>query len=127
MKLSKSLKLIIAVLIAVTLFLTFTQNSFALSYNIDEKFNGTKDEGNATNSIATLLGKTINVIQVIGTGVAIIMLIVIGIRWIGSSPSGKAQMGKTIRYYIAGAIFIFAAVAILQIVKNFANGSINNA
>ena len=54
-------------------------------------------------------------------GIAIIMLIVIAIRWMGSSPSGKAQMGKTVRYYIAGAIFIFAAVGILQIVKNFSD------
>ena len=37
MKHSKSFKIIIAILIAITLFLAFSQNSFALSYNIDNK------------------------------------------------------------------------------------------
>ena len=126
MKHSKSFKIIIAILIAITLFLAFSQNSFALSYNIDNKFRGTQDQGNATNTVAILLGKVINFIQVIGMGIAIIMLIVIGIRWMGSSPSGKVQLSKTLRYYIAGAIFIFAAVGLLEIVKNFTKGSVNN-
>lgn len=48
------------------------------------------------------------------------MLIIIAIKWIYASPSGKVQMAKTIRYYILGSIVIFAAAALLEIVRKFA-------
>ena len=53
-------------------------------------------------------------------GFAIIMLVVIAIKWVYASPSGKIQMAKTIRYYILGAIVIFAAATFLEIAKKFA-------
>lgn len=124
MKKTKIFKIIISILIAITLLTIFTQNALALNFDISNKFDGQKDKGNATNTITEIIGKGINVIQVVGMGVAIIMLIVIGIKWIGASPSSKAQIAKTARYYIMGAIFIFTAMGLLQIVKNFTNKSI---
>ena len=124
MKKTKIFKIIISILIAITLLTIFTQDALALNFDISNKFDGQKDKGNATNTITEIIGKGINVIQVVGMGVAIIMLIVIGIKWIGASPSSKAQIAKTARYYIMGAIFIFAAMGLLQIVKNFTNKSI---
>ena len=125
MKTSKLFKITVAILIAVILFLTFTQPAFALGgRDISNMFDNTQDRGNATNTVAVLIGKVINFAQVLGMGIAIIMLIVLAIRWIGSAPSGKAQIAKSSRYYIAGAIFIFAAIAILQIIKSFATKSI---
>ena len=121
----KVFKIIIAILIAITLFITFSQNSLALNYDIGNKFEGKGDKGNATNTVAGLIGKTINAFQVFAAGFSIIMLIFVAVRWIGASPSGKAQMAKSIRYYIIGAIIIFAAIGLLQIVKNFTNGSFN--
>lgn len=125
MKKTKIFKVIIVMLIAITLFIVFSQNSFALNYDISTKFSNTGDKGNATNTISGIFGKTINIVQVFGAGFAIIMLVVLAIRWIGAAPSGKAQIAKSARYYIIGAIFIFAAIGLLQIVKNFTNGSIN--
>jgi len=118
-------KIIIALLVATIVFLILTQPCFALGgRDISNMFANTKDEGNATNTVAGFMSKVINFAQVLGMGIAIIMLIVLAIRWIGSAPSGKAQIAKSSRYYIAGAIFIFAAVAILQIIKSFATKSI---
>ena len=54
------------------------------------------------------------------------MLVILGIRWIYASPSGKAEIAKGSRYYILGAILIFSAVGLLQIVKNFTRGSIGS-
>lgn len=121
----KLFKIIVAVLIAITLFLTFTQHSFALNYDISNKFQEKRDKSEATNKVTTLLGKTLNVIQVFATGFAIIMLVVLGIRWISASPSGKAEIKKESTYYILGAIFIFAAVSLLQIIKNFTDKGVS--
>jgi hypothetical protein len=86
----------------------------------------TMDKSNSTNTVATILGKTINFIQVIGAGISIIILIVIAIKWMYSAPEGKAQIAKVARIYILGVILIFAATGLLQIIKNFALKNIND-
>lgn len=122
MKKTKVLKIIIAILIAITLFTAFTQKVSA-SFNIDiNALEAEKDKGNATNTAADLTGKVLNWIQVFGLGFALIMLVVIGIRWIGAAPSGKAQIAKTARYYVLGVVLIIAAIGLLQIVKSFTSG-----
>lgn len=124
---SKVLKLIVAILIAITLFVAFSQNAFALHKPIDQQFADTSDKSNATNTVSNWVGVVLNVAQVIGAGVAIIMLIVIGIQWVFASPSGKAQIAKTAKYYVIGAVLIFATVGLIQIVKNFAEMNVKNA
>ncbi|MBR2290106.1 MAG: hypothetical protein IJ867_05890 [Clostridia bacterium] len=126
MKKTLVLKIVVAVLIAITLLVAFSQNSFALHQDIGNRFVGTGDQSNATNEVAGLTGRVINITQVIAAGFAIIMLVVLGIRWMYAAPSGKAQIAKSSRYYILGAILIFAAVGLLQIVKTFTGAAINN-
>ena len=124
---SKLVKLIIAILIAIILFFVFSQNTFSLSYDISTKFADVQvDKSNANNTISVIFGKAINFLQIVGAGIAIIMLVVIGIRWMSAAPSGKAQVAKTSRYYIMGAVFIFAAIALLQLIKNFTNSSVGS-
>lgn len=126
MKQAKILKFIIAILIVITIFIAFTQNSFAISKPIDSTFVGHGDKSNTTNVAGDIIGTVINATQIIGMGVAIIMLIVLGIKYMYASPGGKAQIAKSAKYYILGAIFIFAAVGLLQIVKNFSEANFGN-
>ena len=67
----------------------------------------------------------INIIQVFGAGLAIIMLVILGIQYFWVTPTGKAEFLKKMRVYILGAIIIFAATGLLQIVKDFINKNIN--
>lgn len=121
------LKIITALLILILLLFCFSQNSYALDVlkkptNIFENKN---DNSEASNTIGKILGTTLNFIQVIGTGIAILMLVVMGIKFVGSSPNKQAEMKKSIIYYVMGAIFIFAAVGLLQIIKMFSSENIN--
>ena len=120
------LKIIISILIVITLIMLLSQNVFALNYDISKKFDGTGDKSNATSEVSSFIGSTINIIQVVGAGFSILMLVILGIRWIYASPSGKAEIAKSSRYYILGAILIFSAVGLLQIVKAFTKGSIGS-
>lgn len=54
-------------------------------------------------------------------GVAIIMLIVMAIKYISAAPSEKAEIKKGVTIYIVGAIVLFAASGILGIIKGFAS------
>ena len=90
-----------------------------------EKF--TSRDSQTTAVFQGFIGTLINIIQIVGMGVAVIMLIVMAIKYISAAPSEKAELKKSITIYGVGAIVLFAASGILQIVKNFANVNINSA
>ena len=52
---------------------------------------------------------------------AIIMLIVLAIKYISAAPGDKADIKKHAVVYVVGAIVLFAASGILGIIKNFAS------
>ena len=78
------------------------------------------DNSGAALSFQRIIGAIINIVQIIGTGVALIMLIVLAIKYISAAPGDKADIKKHAVVYVVGAIVLFAATGILQIVKNFA-------
>ena len=78
------------------------------------------DKSGASKAVTNIIGSIINIAQIIGMGVAIIMLIVLAIQYIAAAPEGKADIKKNATIYIVGAIILFSAAAILQIIKNFA-------
>ena len=70
--------------------------------------------------VNSVVGNVIFVIQVIAFAAAVIMLIFLGIKFLTSSPEGKAEVKKMSVIYIIGAVLLFAATGILQIIKNLA-------
>ena len=130
MEKTKIFKIIVMILIFVLLFIFVSQTVSAIGVGTAlEKFDDpavVKDNSETTSKVQKLISVVINITQVIGAGIAILMLVVLGIKWIGESPSGRAQIAKSTRYYILGAIFIFAAIGLLQIVKSFTEESLMN-
>ncbi len=96
------------------------------TYNVNQ-FAGKGADSGTTNAAQNIIGAIISVIQIIGTGVAIIMLVVLAIKYISAAPGDKAEIKKHAVVYVVGAVVLFAATGILQIVKSFAEGNINNA
>ena len=47
------------------------------------------------------------------------MLIVLAIKYISAAPGDKADIKKHAVIYVVGAIVLFAATGILQIIKSF--------
>lgn len=80
-----------------------------------------KDSTGAASSINNIIGSVITIVQVIGVGVAIIMLIVLAIKYISAAPGDKADIKKHAVVYVVGAIVLFAASGLLGIIKNFAS------
>ena len=67
-----------------------------------------------------IAGAILSVVQVIGVSVAIIMLIVLAIKYMSAAPNDKAEIKKHAVVYVVGAVVLFAASGILQIIKGFA-------
>ena len=113
--------LIIALLVcslAVTVFAGGVNQDTAKSVN---QFDNLGDNSGASTSFQNIIGAIITIVQIIGTGVAIIMLIVLAIKYISAAPGDKAEIKKHAVVYVVGAIVLFAATGILGIVKNFAS------
>ncbi len=121
-----AIKIIAFLLIAMLVFASLTPIVFAAGTTVTasdidaSSWDDASDSSGAASSIQKIIGSIITIVQVIGTGVAIIMLIVLAIKYISAAPSDKAEIKKHAVVYVVGAIVLFAASGILGIVKNFA-------
>ena len=52
------------------------------------------------------------------------MLIVLAIKYISAAPGDKAEIKKHAVVYVVGAVILFAATGILQIIRTFATQTI---
>ena len=78
------------------------------------------DNANIADTAYNITGQILSIVQIIGVAVAVIMLIVVAIKYISAAPSDKAEIKKHIVVYVVGAVILFAATGILEIIKNFA-------
>lgn len=79
--------------------------------------------GNIDDNDKTL--KTINkitgTISIIGSGVAIVVILLIGIKYVLGSVEEKAQYKETLKPYLIGCIMVFGIFTILKISQSIMN------
>lgn len=88
----------------------------------DAGFNATSLNGTvsgASGDIQELGNKIIGVLQAVGIVVSVVIVIVLGIKYMMGSVEEKAEYKKTMMPYLIGAALIFAASAISMMVMNF--------
>lgn len=116
----RQMKIISTLLIVITLMATLSTVVLAapdLSEKIDEIAQG---DSSVQTSKLTDLGKTIvTIMQTVGIVVAVVVLLVLGIKYMMGSAEEKAEYKKTMMPYLVGALLIFAAVTIANMVYNF--------
>ena len=77
-------------------------------------------EGEIIGITNTIAGTVITVAKVACAGVAIIMLIVLAMKYMLSSVEDRATIKKHAVVYVVGAVVMFAASSILSIIEDFA-------
>ena len=83
---------------------------------------GLKATYNGTGDIQTVGQKIMGIINTVGVVVAVVILMVLGIKYMMGSAEEKAEYKKTMIPYIVGAVLIFGATTIANAIYNFANG-----
>ena len=83
---------------------------------------GGEDSGGIGNVINIIIG----VMQVVGTGIALIVITILGIKYLLASPSEKAETKKSILPIIIGCILLFGAVNLVSALVSFTNGSLGS-
>ena len=76
------------------------------------------------NPFSNTVSAVIGVIQAVGMSTAVITLTVIGIKYILTSPEGKAEVKKQMYPYIIGCILLFAGSGLVGVIANVANDKI---
>ena len=111
----KSIKVISTLLLAIMLVASVAGTVLAVDPNT--VLNGLDGNGNVQTSDLTKVGNNIvTIIQVVGIVIAVIVLLIIGIKDMMGSASEKAEYKKTMIPYIVGAVLIFAGTSLVRVI-----------
>lgn len=105
----------IGLILLVALFAILITNVNASSI-VDTLNSGLSTSTSAKTSVINTSQTVISAIKIIGAGIAIIMLLYIAIKYMMSSPDGKAEYKKTALIYVVGAVVLFAAPQFVELV-----------
>lgn len=120
----KTSKILVALCIILAI-VTMCAVSFAEGVT-PKDFTGGNIDGSSTSGIINLGNQIVSVVRTVGVLVAVVILLVLGIKYMVGSAEEKADYKKSMIPYLVGAVLIFAASAITGIVYDMAmalNGS----
>ena len=122
MKSKKVLKIASAILLMIIL-ICISINSFA-DDGLDFNPKDVVPNGNVKGSeqIKTVGSTVVGILQTVGIVLSVVVLIVLGIKYMMGSAEEKAEYKKSMMPYVIGAVLIFAASALAQVVFNFFTG-----
>lgn len=120
----KSIKAIMAILMVAIIVLALgTTSSMAIdAAGIADQLKGS--ETSASGSVVNIGNQIIGIITTVGVVVAVVVLLVLGIKYMMGSAAEKAEYKKTMIPYLVGAVLIFGASAITKVVVDLGS-SIN--
>ena len=79
-----------------------------------------KGDRNNTDTVQNIGQQVLGIVQVVGSIAAVIVLVVLGIKYMMGSAEEKAEYKKTMIPYIIGAVFIFAATNLASMIYGWA-------
>ena len=127
MKNIKRLFLLLNIILLV--FILCTSSCYAL--DISNVITGMKDAQNMDGTmkqdsgVGKVLNDAIGILQFVGTGVAVIMVTVLGAKYMLSSPDQKAEIKNRAMPVVIGAVILFAAVNLVAIVATFTSTALS--
>lgn len=117
-KIMKKLKVFNLIFVMIQIvFLLFTITNIAYA-DMNQIY--TRTYNPFSDSISIIIGA----IQAVGMSVAVIMLTYIGIKYIWSSPDGKAELKQQLFPYFIGCVLLFGSSWLIGVIADFANTKI---
>ena len=119
-KLAKVLSVVMMIIMMLTcISTTFAATSFNPNGWEDTSLNTSAID---TSSIKNFSASLINVISIIGSAAAIITLIILGVKYMMGSAEEKAEYKKTLLPYIIGAVMVFGASVLTNVIYKMVQG-----
>ena len=124
MKKAERITKILTIVMVAIMLVTISSNVFAAVEAVDPStWTGNSATGVKTDELKNWINTIINIVSTVGSGAAIIVLIILGIKYMMGSAEEKAEYKKTLMPYIIGAAFVFGASALVGIIYNFIGGA----
>ena len=117
-----SRKLVATLLLVLILVIAISTTVMAKQVYTPTEFKPQIDtDANGTTNVKSVGGKIVGLIRVIGTIASVGMLIVLGIKYMMGSAEERAEYKKTLFPYFIGAVLMFGATNLTQIIYTWAN------
>jgi len=109
----KSLLIIFVVLLLISI------STISLAVSLpDIRPNVNTPGANQVKSVAQII---LGIVQIIAVAVAVVMLVVMAIKYMAAAPSEKADIKKGLIAYVIGALILFSGAGVLNIIQRMAN------
>ncbi len=123
----KKLKIFFVIALILMLIISITNITYASEWLSDprenpESFSPGSGEVSGATKVQDIGNRIIGIFQLIGTLASVIVLIVIGIKYMAGSIEERAEYKKTMMPYVIGALLVFGITNILGIVCNITDG-----
>lgn len=115
---SKNKKIILCTVIFLIILIIGNASS-ATSLN---DFSTAADLGEGGNTIKTVMAGVLQVIQSVGAVISILILIVLGIKYMAGSVEEKAEYKRMLTPYAVGAIILFAGTTLPSAIYDIVTG-----
>lgn len=119
MKNIKTISRIVSVLLVVFMLVSVVTPAYAMGTD-PSGYDGS-GASVSTDRIDNLGQNIISIVATVGSIISVIVLVVLGIKYMMGSAEEKAEYKKTLLPYIIGAALVFAASTIASIIFSFAN------
>lgn len=117
----KKMSKVISVVMVILMLLSVSTSVFAaVGVNPENQWTGSSNKIN-DDQVVSFMDSLINIVAVVGSAVAIIALIVLGIKYMMGSAEEKAEYKKTLLPYVIGAAMVFGASLLTGFIYNMVN------
>lgn len=116
----KKMTKIISAILMMMILLSVATTAFAATYADPKDIDGSSSTVN-TDKITKFGNSAVRIVTTIGMVASVIVLVVLGIKYMIGSAEEKAEYKKTLLPYVIGAVLIFAASTIASMVFQFAS------
>jgi hypothetical protein len=120
------IKKILIIVILLIIALSILSQVFAISAtDITSNFSGSTGTSlQGGQSVKKIIGGILDAVRIASAGIAIIMLSVLAVKYMVSSPNERADIKNGAILYVIGAIVMMAASYIVGIIRDFTTNNI---
>ena len=119
---NKKLKMFLSAMMVIMMVTVMFLNVYSYATAAPNPNGITGDPGTNTAGIQNIGNQIVTIISTIGSIVSVIVLVILGIKYMMGSAEEKAEYKKTLMPYVIGAALVFAASAIAGIIFGFTQG-----
>ena len=113
-------KVVVILLMLIILIASFFVTNYCYADDLGlGSLNNYKGGAATPEKLSNRVGKILGIIRIIGTVTSVVMLIVIGLKFMLGSVEEKAEYKQSLKPYIIGALLLFTGTLIPQLMYEF--------